>query len=836
MSRSTMRRSLLSVAVIFASMSAIANQPMEEVVVSASPIRDSQEAAIEAKRLAVNVMDVISADTIGRFPDQNLADSLGRVSGLAIERDQGQARFINFRGAPFRYTAIAFDGIDVPGASNGRVPRFDSFPSVITSRIEVNKAVTPDMPGEAVAGFVNMETFSPFDYAGFRVSAEAGLGNQELGDQDIDKYNARLSYSNDTAGVVGFFSHNRRGRITDNREFELEETSQGVLANNLDFRSYRGLREDNAWGMTAEFRTEDDARFFFSTLYSEFIDEEERNQFDFDIADGAGISGVPVTPTSGYAPVVLVTRLLEDGIYENSTFTNTAGADFAFNDWDLELRVNYTETEDTTNLPIPFSAGAAIAGSYDISDVENPVFTPFEVGTMTPTDINTLTYPANFGLIFAGELNNDVWKFKADASRNMNLFGEESRFKMGLQYDTKEAEGGDTLAFGGFPASVNIQDFVSDELWDQDFNNSIGGRTVNNRELIAAWSAAAGGLDVPFDPDSRIGINEDILAFYAMVSTQYDWGDFTWGARVEVTDYESFGTQLTDAGEIPISVDADYANFLPSAHLNYNIDEDVKLRVSLSTGVSRPTYSELRASAAVDVINLEIDGGNPNLEEEQAWGGDIAIEWYYAPASIVSVGAFFRSVDNVIYADSVVVPDGSIVAPGLIAAGTPTTFNSFFNGEDGELTGLEFSVISQLDNVIEGLGFTGNVTVLDSEFTAPTLNGKFSLPGTSDLIYNASLYYERFGLSLRVNYQYRDAWLSTTENDSLSEFWDEEERLDFSARYVLPLDNFDGAVTLFANANNLTDAVDVRYIDTPRTPNQVEGFGERWLVGVRVDY
>src|SRR5690606_2308934 len=141
-------------------------QVIEEVIAVASPIRDSQAAAIDAKRNADNTVDVISADTIGRFPDQNLADSLGRLPGLAIERDQGQARYINFRGAPCRYTKIAIDGIDVPGAENGRTPRFDSFPSAITSRIEANKAIMPNMPGEAVAGYINIGTFDPFSQDG----------------------------------------------------------------------------------------------------------------------------------------------------------------------------------------------------------------------------------------------------------------------------------------------------------------------------------------------------------------------------------------------------------------------------------------------------------------------------------------------------------------------------------------------------------------------------------------------------------------------------------------------------------------------------------------------
>lgn len=157
---------------------------MEEVVVTASPIRQSESAAIETKREALNVLDAISADTIGRFPDQNLADSLARVPGVAIERDQGQARYVNLRGAPFRYTAIAINGIDVPGAENGRIPRFDSFPAFITSKLTVNKAITADMPGEAVSGFVDIETNNPFDREGISFALDGGLGEQDLGGGD----------------------------------------------------------------------------------------------------------------------------------------------------------------------------------------------------------------------------------------------------------------------------------------------------------------------------------------------------------------------------------------------------------------------------------------------------------------------------------------------------------------------------------------------------------------------------------------------------------------------------------------------------------------------------
>ncbi len=63
--------------------------------------------------------------------------------------------------------------------TNGRIPRFYRFPSVITSTVEANKAITPDMPGEAVSGFINIRTFNPFDTEGLGASLEVGYGEQE---------------------------------------------------------------------------------------------------------------------------------------------------------------------------------------------------------------------------------------------------------------------------------------------------------------------------------------------------------------------------------------------------------------------------------------------------------------------------------------------------------------------------------------------------------------------------------------------------------------------------------------------------------------------------------
>lgn len=801
------------------SLPALAQERMELVAVTASPIKDSQAAAFETKYLADNYVDVISADTIGRFPDQNLADSLGRLPGLAIERDQGQARYINLRGAPFRYTSIAFDGIDVPGSENGRIPRFDSFPSVITSKIEANKAILPSMPGESVAGFINIHTFSPFSREGWSGVADVGLGEQQLGDGDVEKYALRTSWSNSNFGVVGFVSENSREQVTDNREFDLERDANGELVTNeLDFRSYKVKREDASWGGTVEYQGESTLqRLFLSTLYTEFVDREERNQFVFGFAD-------PQPGIAGAAREVDVSRMLEYGRYENSTLTSTLGGDLQLGQWLVEGRFNVTETEFDTYLPIIRSTSGSAVASYDLHDIEDPKL-------WLDRNLAGLDYAGGtIGLVYDQALEIDADKIKLDAEREFSWFDRNATVRIGAQRDKRDAKGHvNTSSVSAFPSTVDIADFNTGRLWDSNTSNTIGATYYDNAGLRHAW-AATGTLGArAISPANQISIEEEILAAYAMVTTQFGWGNIVAGARIEQTDYSSTGT--IDGSSV--AVDDKFTNVLPSVHVNIDLAENVKLRFSGSSGLNRPTYNEWRAAASVDVANREVRGGNPTLEPEEAVGADAAIEWYFAEGSILSVGAFYRQVDNVIYADSTLI-DGGIYLPS--AAGENWEYTGSVNGKDGKMQGAELNFVGHAGNMLgpwlDGFGISLNATFLDSEFQ--DLKGEtYDLPGTSDLLYNASLFYENHGISARVNYQYRDEWISPIEDPS--EYWGEQERVDASISYELPFDLNNAILSVYANGNNLTDETDVRYAGNG-TINQAESYGRHWLVGLRASF
>ena len=800
---------------------AISNElAIEEVVVTGTPIKQSEMASIDAKRTALNVLDAISADTIGRFPDQNLADSLGRVPGIAIERDQGQARYVNLRGAPFRYTAIAFNGIDIPGAENGRIPRFDSFPAVITKKLTVNKAITADMPGEAVAGFVDIETHSPFDNEGFTFALDTGFGEQDLGGGDVEKLNLRGGFSGDSFGVLAFYSENSRSQVTDNREYDLDNETGQITINELDYRSYFVDRSDEAYGLTLAYQGGGSLReVALTSLYSEFTDEEQRNQYVFEfLAPQPGLSGENM-------PLQL-TRALEDGIYQNSTSSNTLSADFETNDFEFDVSYSRIETEFVQNLPITYQlAGFAgltaegpvpYIGSYDLSNITDPILTL----NGDPADA---VFLANFGIGFYSPLDQEVDKFKVDVTRELS---DRASLKFGFQLDQRQATGGaNTLAFLPYPESLvaEVNSFNTGRPWESNTTNSIGGTYFDNQGLDRAWQTFDLYPSGSVDDSNVIGIDEDIIAGYASLSRETDWGSYVLGARIEQTD-------VTNRGMEGYIYATEFTHFLPNAHINFDFSEALKLRLSASTGVNRPTYNEWRASAGINVVDKEISGGNPTLEAEESFGFDASLEYYFDNGSLVSVAAFTRSIDNVIYADSSTVDAGAFVNE---FAGEQWTYTGFLNGSDGSFSGVELNAVVFADALLPGLGISANITVGDSEFERANNGGTVGLPGTSDMIYNAAIFFEDFGISARVNYSWRDQWISPIEDPE--EYWGEMTRVDAQIMYTFPSKVGGGDLSVYANFNNLSDETDVRFAGNG-TVNQSESYGSHYLIGLRFNY
>ncbi|MFM7627629.1 MAG: TonB-dependent receptor plug domain-containing protein, partial [Gammaproteobacteria bacterium] len=215
---------------------ASADDLSEVVVLGSRPIAESEAAALRTQKNSDNLIVVAAADGVGRLPDQNVAQAASRLPGVAVERDQGQARYVSLRGAPNYWTTLSFDGITVV-SPEGRDARFDSVPSAIASQIVVTKAVTADMPSETISGNVDVVTRSAFDFPDRKVTVKAGYGLATLGDrpqyEGSGVYSDRYDLGTGELGIVLSGTYFQRAMVTDNFETDYERVSQDQRPGNL---------------------------------------------------------------------------------------------------------------------------------------------------------------------------------------------------------------------------------------------------------------------------------------------------------------------------------------------------------------------------------------------------------------------------------------------------------------------------------------------------------------------------------------------------------------------------------------------------------------------------
>lgn len=163
---------------------------------------ESRRRAVNDKRASDAIEDVVSADSMGRYPDQNVAESLQRVPGVSITRDQGEGRFVVVRGLDAGLNSVTVNGQAIGTPEDDiRAATLDVIPSDSTERITVVKAPTPDMPGDSIGGSINIESASGFDREGRSVRARAEAGYNELSGNTNPK--ASFNYSDQFDGTLG---------------------------------------------------------------------------------------------------------------------------------------------------------------------------------------------------------------------------------------------------------------------------------------------------------------------------------------------------------------------------------------------------------------------------------------------------------------------------------------------------------------------------------------------------------------------------------------------------------------------------------------------------------
>jgi len=823
--------------------SSVAGTATEVGRVQVRATRDAQAMALNQQRSSVNYVNVVSADLLGQFPDNNIAESTQRIPGVSIERDQGEGRYVTVRGAPKEYTTVTIDGVQLANPdSSSRGVELDTIPSDVISALEVTKAITPDMDGDAIAGNINIRTQSALDRDGMTLRASAGSGRYQLGNGDNERYNGTVGNrfgADDNIGVLFSASHSRQGRFTDNVETEYRRFSDGrIMPTEVQVKDYEGTRTRTGITGRFDFRIDPGNLVYFVASDAKFKDREFRDNLVIAMDQHTAAS----TQTTGNVRATFDKELRERTYDKQIRTFNLGGEHFVGDDWKFDWQASHSEAtkETSPRKQYIFRSTVRPRMDYDYTNFDFPTFAILGRPEAPPTGINV---PEQW---FGFRRLNDRYEYgeekeaglRFDAERQQGFLGDSGSVKAGLRarlrdksFDDERSRNSSAADFAAL--GITMSDMLCDSV-SNNFDYFLTGRRFC-RDIFDRY---AGPLvnspnHLRLVPDSITGdytASEDVYATYFRLDATWDKLTMIAGARYERTSTEGEAAQYNrDTRQVvPQFASRSYSNALPSLHFRYEANPDSIVRASYSTAINRPDFAQTAPFRTLGELETSpVNEGNPDVEEAYAHSLDLSYERYLRPLGLVSVAAFYKRINDPLF----VATSSEDIGGGLSRQVTRPE-----NGSNGRVQGVELAWQQTFDFLpapFDGIGIYSNYTYADSSADLPFGEGSTQLPGTSRTNYNVALSYEKHGINARLAYNYRSRFIQSFDVDSpeLDVFWDERASLDLSASYALTRN-----WRLFGEVNNINDARQVRFQGQRSRVLELEGFGRSWLAGVSYQF
>ena len=800
--------------------------------------REAQALALNQQRSSTNYKNVVSSDLLGTFPDNNIAESTQRIPGVSIERDQGEGRYVTVRGAPKEFTTVSIDGVQLANPDNtSRGVELDTIPSDVIAALEVTKALTPDMDGDAIAGNINIRTQSALDRDGMTLRASAATGRFQLGDGDNQRYNATIGGRFGQAQNLGLLvsaSHSRQGRFTDNVETLYDTFSGGrIMPAEVQIKDYQGTRTRTGVNARFDLRINQDNLVYLLASDARFKDHEFRDNLIIAMDQHTAAS----SEATGNVRATF-DKELRERTYNKNIRTFGLGGDHWFGDsWEVNWQASTSKATKETDPRNQFVFRSSVRPKMNY-DYTNHDFPTWAIQGRTDAPTTGVNLPESW---FGFRRLNDRYEYgdeeetglRVDASRSQSFVGEEGELSFGLRARLRDKSFNDERYRNGSAADfaklgVSMSDMLCSDLGQ---SNNFGYFDAGRRFCRDIFSRYAGPLSS--SPNFERLVEDSIVGDYSAsedVHGAYGRLDATWGGLTMVTGlrYERTRTEghangfdLDTGAAVPTSSRRSYGNLLPSLHFRWEADQDNIVRASYSTALNRPDFMHTAPYRIVSEEDREITEGNPNVREAYAHNLDISYERYLRPLGLVSAALFYKKIDDPLF-----------VATSVIDGYQLTRAE---NGSSGDIHGLELAWQQTLDflpSPLDGLGVYANYTYAKSEAELPFGIGKTELPGTSRTNYNAAISYEKYGLNARLSYNYRSKFIQAFDitNPALNVYWDGRSSLDFSASYALARN-----WRLFGEMNNITDTRQVRFQGVRSRVLEMEGFGRSWLLGVRYE-
>ncbi|WP_263788073.1 TonB-dependent receptor [Salinibacter grassmerensis] len=644
----------------------LASEVLEGGEVVVRGLRESQFRSVNQKRQSMNIVDALAADRIGNLPEKNVAEAVQRLPGIVLRNDRTEGRFVSIRGGAANLNNVTLNGNTLASTAGSRATALDLLPAEMVSNVEVTKAVTPDMPGNAIGGSINISTLSAFDREGsFAFGSVRALSHNqtvpELGESKLP-FRANLTAGtkvgpDDSFGLLISASGSRRDFTTSGLKGEGwgEFSGEGSIDLRPDFGGTvvpeaqeqiveRNRRRRFAINSTIDWRPDNTTEVFFRPYYTfndeKKLDNELEYNMVYDPEDYPEDPRPSMTESGarfarGFGSVDLSDTDEDESLWGGNlgfeqkfdgAITLSASGTYSRGVTDQRQEDAEFETPETTQ-----AAGVADMGNFLFDYYpENPGY----VGDGS-------NYVANeVDLEYAESIEN-TYAAQADLRIPFSAGGVSGFVKTGGQFQTRDksidvadtgydyvGDGSLTLADFEAPRVQTVQvgnglmPFANTGAVENDFLGDLCNPTTEQRfsgerrcrapnavyERVSAQELAVS--DIEDDSENA----ESIYAGYAMASAEFGSLTALGGLRVEHTATETDRFQLRDDGEFDPDEDVvrqtfenSYTNFLPSLHLTLEVAENIQLRAAWSNTIGRPEYDDLGAFSEVEVVE---EGGS----------------------------------------------------------------------------------------------------------------------------------------------------------------------------------------------------------------------------------
>lgn len=703
-----------------------------------------QAFALQRQKTAPNISNVVSEELFNRFPDRNAAETLRRLPGISVDRDQGEGEFVQIRGIDQAFNSLTVNGIRIPAPDEGGGQRsvgLDLINNNLLGEIEVVKAITPNMDGDAVGGVVNF---------GLRSAPAGGMGRISVGAGLNDQTSAFDAYGNEILDVSSVwanrFSDNRLGVLVDGawfrtsrqsklREFDyvgLTETIEGQHTNDYDL-----VRDRFGFSSTLDYDISPTSRIYARGSYNVYLDNEVRREAEFLLEDEREI------------------RETRNRVEDQRLRLFMAGGESDLGAVQVEYKGAWIQA--TEELPdrtyLRYRRDNPFTGLRN-EDAKNLDGTSTFTG-LAPATLDRIRFDDMIkdDADLSGQIDFTVPFGFADGSSAFQFGGKLLRKNVSyerVRYQITDFTRTETLAEGSFG--------FEDQRFDDPAVAALFTDRGNPRNVTEDYEAT-----------------EDIGALYAMATLNLS-ERFTalLGARWENTSTD-FLQPNPETADTPLRGEGGYSNLLPSVHLTFRPNDNSNVRMAYSTGLARPSYELLIPRRVVDEDDREISYGNPDLEPRTADNFDLLFERFTPSLGVVTLGTFykrFRAFQTTRVFDEIV--DGQ-----TFRATQP------IQGDDiAEYFGIEASFnqpLSLLASSLEGFRLFGNYnyTWSQGEVAGRTLQ----LTNSPEHTGNLSVLYDnaRLGFSFVAAANYRDALLIGVGDSPLEDiYFDDEVTVDFS--------------------------------------------------------